>query len=83
MARRKQPQAVPSLLPLQFALYLEHLSRKTKSAVEEANHAVSWVHEIAGLPGQGAHPAVRAVLEGGRHLLAQPKAKKEPASDAT
>ena len=46
------------VLPLQFTLYLEHLTRKTMSAVEEANHAVSWVHEIAGLPGQGAHPAV-------------------------
>ena len=48
------------VLPLQFALYLEHLTRKTKSksAVEEANHALSWVHEIAGLPGPGAHPAV-------------------------
>ena len=41
--------------------------------MEEANHAVSWVHEIAGLPGQGAHPAVQAMLEGGCRLLSQPK----------
>ena len=53
----KQGPAVPSRTPA-ITLYLEHLTRRTKSAVEEANHAVSWVHEIAGLPGQGAHPAV-------------------------
>ena len=56
--RQKCVAPALTILPLQFALYLEHLTRKTKSAVEEANHAASWVHEIAGLPELGVHPAV-------------------------
>ena len=57
---------VPSPTPLQFVLYLEQHTRKTK--LKEANHALSWVHEIAGLLGSGTHLAVQAVLEGGHHL---------------
>ena len=35
-----------------FVLYLQHLSEiaKSKSAVEEAVNAISWVHQISGLP---------------------------------
>ena len=63
-----------------FALYLQHLGEivQSKSAVEEAVNAVSWVHQISGLPAVTASPFVRATLSGLQRKLAKPKVKKEP-----
>ena len=65
-----------SLPANQFFLcqYLQHLvSKGSRSAVEEAVHAVSWVHQIAGLQNPSDHPTVHAVMDGARRLLAAPK----------
>ena len=63
-----------------FALYLQHLGEtvKSKSAVEEAVNAVSWVHQLSGLPAVTESPFVRATLSGLQRRLAKPKVKKEP-----
>eukprot|EP00731_Ephydatia_muelleri_P002572 Em0001g2572a len=55
-----------------LALYLRHLSEsvQSKAAVEEAVHALSWLHEVAGLK--------PATLSGLRRVLAKPKTRKEP-----
>ena len=66
--------------PHEFALYLQHLSEKTKSkaAVEEACNALAWMHSSAGLTTPSSHPLVRATLEGLQRTLANPIVKKEP-----
>ena len=63
-----------------FALYLQHLGEvsSSKSAVEEAVNAVSWVLQISGLPPISESPFVRATLSGLQRKLAKPKVKKEP-----
>ncbi len=63
-----------------FALYLQHLSDTThsKSAVEEAVNAVSWVHQLAGMLPVTESLFVRATLAGLKRKLAKPKARKEP-----
>ena len=47
-------------------LYLQHLSESTgsKAAVEEAVHAQSWLHELAGLQQLGGSPLVKCMVEG-------------------
>ena len=39
------------VIPLQFALYLQHLAvqSQSKAAVEEAANSVSWFHQSVGL----------------------------------
>ena len=58
--------AVFPVQEVHFALYLQHLGEtvQSKSAVEEAVNAVSWVHQISGLPAVTASPFVRATLSG-------------------
>ncbi|KAL5463210.1 hypothetical protein EMCRGX_G032089 [Ephydatia muelleri] len=73
---------VPSF-PAQEAhivLYLQHLSQsvQSKSAIEEAVNALSWLHQVSGLPPVSSLPLVQAALAGHRRLLAQPKVRKEP-----
>ena len=75
-------QGVPSF-PAQEAhivLYLQHLSQsvQSKSAIEEAVNALSWLHQVSGLPPVSSLPLVQAALAGHRRLLAQPKVRKEP-----
>ena len=63
-----------------LALYLQHLSESVqpKTAAEEAVHALSWLHEVAGLESVGSMPIVQATLSGLRRVLAKPKTRKEP-----
>ena len=75
-------QGVPSfpVQELHLVLYMQHLSESTesKAAVEEAVHALSWLHGVAGLQPLGGSPLVKATLEGLRRILAKPKVRKEP-----
>ena len=66
--------------PAHLALYLQHVGETTqsKAAVEEAVHAASWMHELAGLPSIGSAPIVLATLSGLRRMLAKPVVKKAP-----
>ena len=68
--------------PHEFCLYLQHIGEtsKSKSSVEEACNAVSWVHSTAGLIPLRVDPFVKATLEGMQRLLARPVVKKEPAT---
>ena len=77
-ARREVP-AFP-VKDIHLALYLQHLSESVQSraAVEEAVHALSWLHEVAGLESVGTSPIVQATLAGLRRMLARPKSRKEP-----
>ena len=61
-------------------LYMQHLSESTesKAAVEEAVHALSWLHGLAGLQPLGGSTLVKSTLEGLRRMLAKPKVRKEP-----
>ena len=73
-------QGVPSfpIQELHLVLYMQHLSESTesKTAVEEAVHALSWLHGLAGLQPLGGSPLVKATLEGLRRILAKPKVRK-------
>eukprot|EP00731_Ephydatia_muelleri_P008337 Em0004g675a len=75
-------QGVPSfpVHELHLVLYMQHLSESTesKAAVEEAVHALSWLHGLAGLQPFSGSPLVKATLEGLRRILAKPKVRKEP-----
>ena len=75
-------QGVPSfpVQELHLVLHMQHLSESTesKAAVEEAVHALSWLHGVAGLQPLGGSPLVKATLEGLRRILAKPKVRKEP-----
>ena len=51
---------------------------RSKSAVEEACHALAWVYSTAGLSSPSSHPFVKATLEGLQRSLAKPVMKKEP-----
>lgn len=53
---------------------------KSKSAVEEAVHAIAWIHSIAGVPSLTCSPFVSIMLEGLRRSLARPIIKKTPFS---
>ena len=64
----------------EFALYLQYVGDTTgsKSAVEEAVHAVGWVHQLAGCPSVSDLPFVQLVLDSLQRKLAKPKVRKEP-----
>lgn len=64
----------------QFALYLQHIADTvgSRSAVEEAVNAVSWLQQLAGLASVGESPLVKATLAGLQRQLAKPTVKKEP-----
>ena len=75
-------QGVPSF-PVQdvhLALYLQHLSEsvESKAAAEEVVHALSWLHQMAGLNPVGASPLVQVTLAGIKRIVARPKVRKEP-----
>ena len=59
---------------------MQHLAEESgsKSAVEEACHALAWVHSTAGLASPSSHPFVKATLEGLQRSLAKPVVEKEP-----
>ena len=63
-----------------WTLYLQSLadSSQSKSAVEEACNAVSWLHSTAGLASPMDSPFLRATLEGLQRLLTKPEVKKAP-----
>ena len=75
-------QGVPSfpVKEVHLVLYMQHLSESTgsKAAVEEAVHALSWLHGLAGLQPLGGLPLVQTTLEGLKRTLARPKVRKEP-----
>ena len=62
------------------ALYLQHIGDRvqSKAAVEEAVHALSWAHSLAGLESPGLNSLVQATLEGLKRMLAKPVVKKAP-----
>ena len=66
--------------PSHIALYLQHLadSSESKSAVEEAVNAISWVHQLGGYSSVAESPLIRAALDGFQRKLAKPKVRKEP-----
>ena len=68
------------IVDYQFALYLQHvgLSTGSKSAVEEAVNAASWLQQVAGQPGISQSPLIKMTLAGLKRQLANPKTKKEP-----
>lgn len=56
---KEEIQTFP-VIPLQFALYLQHLAMQSqsKAAVEEAANAVSWFHQLVGLQHINHNPFV-------------------------
>ena len=70
--------AIPAK-PHEFALYLQFIGEHSvsKSAVEEACNALSWVHSVSGLDSPTTHPLVKATLSGLQRTLAKPVVKKE------
>ena len=56
------------------ALYLQYLkkSKGSKSAVEEAVHAIAWVHSMAGIPSPTFSPFIHSIVEGMKRELAMP-----------
>ena len=79
---KEEIQSFP-VIPLQFALYLQHLAvqSQSKAAVEEAANAVSWFNHSVGLQPVNHDPFVKMVLAGLQRALAKPK-KKEPITPA-
>ena len=63
-----------------FALYLQHVgeSSKSRSAVEDAVNAISWVQRLSGMAPVSSNPLIKSVMEGLQRVLAKPKVKKEP-----
>ena len=63
-----------------LVLYLQYIGDtvRSKAVVEEAVHAIPWIHSIAGLPSPPCSPFVIVVVEGLRRSLARPIVKKTP-----
>ena len=78
-ADRRLGVAVFPISEVQFALYLQHLSKTTGSlsAVDEAVNAISWVNQVAGHGLISQSPLVAATLAGLKRGLAKPKTRKE------
>ena len=66
--------------PFFVSLYLNYLIQKssTVAPVEQAVHALSWVHSIAVVDDPTQHPLVGHVVAGAKRILARPTCKKEP-----
>ena len=62
------------------ALYLQYIQDtiRSKSAVEEAIHAIVWIYSIAGLSSPTCNSFVTIVVEGLRRALVRPIVKKTP-----
>ena len=78
-AVERQEVTVFPVQEVHFALYLQHVGEasRSKSAVEEAVNAVSWVQQISGLQPISQSPFVRATLSGLQRKLAKPRVRKE------
>ena len=63
-----------------LALYLQYIGETSgsKSAVEEAVHAIAWIHSAAGVNSPTSSPFITIILEGLRRSLARPVTKKAP-----
>ena len=61
-----------------FAAFGGGTVSSSKSAVEEAVNAISWVLQISGLQQISESPFVLATLSGLQRKLAKPKVRKEP-----
>lgn len=79
-AQQYQEVVVLPPQPVHVALYLQHLGESTgsKSAVEEAVNAISWVSQLTDHPPITSSSFVRATLAGLQRELAKPRVKKEP-----
>ena len=66
--------------PEYLCLYLQHIKEVTgsKAAASEAVNAVSWAHQLAGLPCIADHRLVVTTLAAMQRSLAKPVRKKEP-----
>ena len=63
-----------------LALYLQYIGETSgsKSAVEEAVHAIAWIHSAAGVHSPTSSPFITITLEGLCRSLARPVTKKAP-----
>ena len=63
-----------------LALYLQYIGETigSKSAVEEAVHAIAWIHSAAGVNSPTSSPFITIILEGLRRSLARPVTKNTP-----
>lgn len=63
-----------------LSLYLQSVadSAKSKSAVEEAVNAISWAHQMAGVPSPTESTFVKSAVQGLQRKLAKPVVKKLP-----
>jgi len=57
-------------------------TKQSRSSVEEAVYAITWVHEMAGLTSPADNPFVQPILSSLQHALARPVIKKEPITPA-
>ena len=64
----------------QFALYLQHIAVTvgSRTAVEEAVNAVSWLQQLSGQTSVAESPLIKATLAGLQRQLAKQTTKKEP-----
>ncbi len=79
-AEPRQEIKVYPVHEVHFALYLQHVGEHTqsRSAVEEAVNAVSWIQQLSGVASVSESSFVRATMDGLKRKLAKPKLKKEP-----
>ena len=79
-AAAKQEISEFPIIDWQFCLYLQHIADSvgSKSAVEEAVNAISWLQQLAGGKSLTISPVVKATVAGLQRQLAKPKARKEP-----
>ena len=65
---------------IHIALYVQHIGESTqsKSAIEEAVNAISWVQQLADHQPVSTSPLVCATLAGLQRKLAKPCTHKEP-----
>ena len=55
--------------PMQVALYLSFLISKSKTSVEEAVNALSWVYQVAVVEEPTDHPLVEQVVAGAKRIV--------------
>ena len=65
------------LFPIHLALYLQYLGNSTglRTTVEEAVYALTWIHQVTGLPSPADDYFVQALLGELRCMLALPTVK--------
>ena len=83
-AKSKLGVSVLPAVPLQVALYLTELTKKTAdhghsvAVIESTAYSIRWGHRMAGVESPSDHPLVKSVIEGARRKLARPIRPKEP-----